>query len=156
MRFSWPSRGAANPMPCADIRWKCCNDRLDLPNTHLNSSEAWSKTVVSLVQWLSPATSGTILQWKFYFPPSERTARKVYHSRNQARADVFDFIERFYNRKRRHSTTGYLSPIEFERRAEVTQATVNKTGGISERGKPITLPFVFRANPTYRPPPYFP
>ena len=99
---------------------------------------------------------GTILQWKFYFPPSERTARKVYHSRNQARADVFDFIERFYNRKRRHSTTGYLNPIEFERRAEVTQATVNKTGGISERGKPITLPFVFRANPTYRPPPYFP
>ena len=51
---------------------------------------------------------------------TERTARKVYRSRNQARADVFDFIERFYNPKRRHSTIGYLSPIEFERRAEVT------------------------------------
>jgi putative transposase len=50
----------------------------------------------------------------------ERTDRKVYHSRNQARADVFDFIERFYNPKRRHSTIGYLSPIEFERRAEVS------------------------------------
>jgi putative transposase len=50
----------------------------------------------------------------------ERTDRKVYHSRNQARADVFDFIERFYNSKRRHSTIGYLSPIEFERRAEVS------------------------------------
>jgi len=48
---------------------------------------------------------------------TERTARKVYRSRNQARADVFDFIERFYNPKRRHSTIGYLSPIEFERRA---------------------------------------
>ena len=36
------------------------------------------------------------------------------------RADVFDFIERFYNAKRRHSTIGYLSPIEFERRAEVS------------------------------------
>ena len=48
---------------------------------------------------------------------TERTARKVYLSRNQARADVFDFIERFYNAKRRHSTIGYLSPIEFERRA---------------------------------------
>ena len=51
---------------------------------------------------------------------TERTARKVYRSRNQARADVFDFIERFYNAKRRHSTIGYLSPIEFERRAEIS------------------------------------
>jgi transposase InsO family protein len=31
-----------------------------------------------------------------------------------ARADVFDYIERFYNPKRRHSTLGYLSPVEFE------------------------------------------
>ena len=51
---------------------------------------------------------------------TERIERKVYRSRNQARADVFDFIERFYNPKRRHSTIGYLSPIEFERRAGVT------------------------------------
>jgi len=51
---------------------------------------------------------------------TERTARKTYISRDQARADVFDFIERFYNPKRRHSTIGYLSPIEFERRAEVS------------------------------------
>jgi putative transposase len=46
---------------------------------------------------------------------TERTARKVYRTRNQARADVFDYIERFYNPRRRHSTIGYLSPMEFER-----------------------------------------
>jgi putative transposase len=46
---------------------------------------------------------------------TERTARKVYRSRNEAKADVFDYIERFYNPKRRHSTIGYLSPMEFER-----------------------------------------
>ena len=34
--------------------------------------------------------------------------------------DVFDYIERFYNPKRRHSTFGYLSPIEFERKAGLT------------------------------------
>jgi putative transposase len=50
----------------------------------------------------------------------ERTNRKAYQSRNQARAKLFDFIERFYNAKRRHSTIGYLSPTEFERRAEGT------------------------------------
>jgi putative transposase len=48
---------------------------------------------------------------------TERTARKLYRTRNEARADVFDYIERFYNPKRRHSTIGYLSPMEFEHRA---------------------------------------
>ena len=45
---------------------------------------------------------------------TERTARKMYRTRDQAKADVFDYIERFYNPKRRHSTLGYLSPVEFE------------------------------------------
>ena len=45
---------------------------------------------------------------------TERTARKTYRTRDQAKADVFDYIERFYNPKRRHSTLGYVSPIEFE------------------------------------------
>jgi len=49
---------------------------------------------------------------------TERTARKVYRSREQARADVFDYIERFYNPRRRHSTLGYVSPIEFEKAQE--------------------------------------
>jgi putative transposase len=47
---------------------------------------------------------------------TERIGRKVYHSRDEARADVFDYIERFYNTVRRHSTIGYLSPVEFERK----------------------------------------
>ena len=49
---------------------------------------------------------------------TERTARKTYRTRDQARADVFDYIERFYNPRRRHSTIGYLSPMEFERRLD--------------------------------------
>ena len=48
---------------------------------------------------------------------TERTARKTYRTRNQAKADVFDYIECFYNPKRRHSTIGYLSPVEFEMQA---------------------------------------
>ena len=47
---------------------------------------------------------------------TERVRRQVYRSRDAARADVFDFIERFYNTTRRHSTS-YLCPIEFEQRA---------------------------------------
>lgn len=47
---------------------------------------------------------------------TERTAAKTYRTRNEAKADVFDYIERFYNAVRRHSTIGYLSPVEFERK----------------------------------------
>ena len=45
---------------------------------------------------------------------TERTARKTYWTRDQAKADVFDYIERFYNPRRQHSTLRYVSPIEFE------------------------------------------
>jgi putative transposase len=48
---------------------------------------------------------------------TERTARKTYRTRDEAKADVFDYIERFYNAKRRHSTIGYRSPMEFEMQA---------------------------------------
>jgi putative transposase len=49
---------------------------------------------------------------------TERTACRTYRTRDQARADVFDYIERFYNPKRRHSTLGYLTPTEFEMQAQ--------------------------------------
>jgi putative transposase len=49
----------------------------------------------------------------------ERVARKTYRTRDQAKADVFDYIERFYNPRRRHSTIGYLSPMEFEAKVKV-------------------------------------
>ena len=45
---------------------------------------------------------------------TERVSRKVYRTRSEARSDVFDYIESFYNPKRRHSTLGYVSPVQFE------------------------------------------
>jgi putative transposase len=46
----------------------------------------------------------------------ERIRRKVYRTRDDARADVFDYIEMFYNSTRKHARNGMLSPVEFERR----------------------------------------
>ena len=46
----------------------------------------------------------------------ERVKRRKYRTRDQARADVFDYIERFYNRQRRHGYVGNISPVEFEER----------------------------------------
>ena len=47
----------------------------------------------------------------------ERTNRKVYRTRDEARGDVFDYIERLSNPRRWHSKLGILSLMEFEARA---------------------------------------
>jgi transposase InsO family protein len=36
----------------------------------------------------------------------------------EAKAALFDYIEVFYNRKRRHSALGYLSPVDFEKQGQ--------------------------------------
>ena len=46
----------------------------------------------------------------------ERVNRTRYLTRDEAKADVFDYIERFYNRKRRHGYLGNISPAAFEER----------------------------------------
>uniref|UniRef100_UPI0012AD491D IS3 family transposase n=1 Tax=Xanthomonas oryzae TaxID=347 RepID=UPI0012AD491D len=46
----------------------------------------------------------------------ERIRRRVYPTQEAARAEVFDCIEMFYHPKRRHGSTGDLSPVAFERR----------------------------------------
>lgn len=45
----------------------------------------------------------------------ERIKKRVYKTRDLARADIFDYIEMFYNRTRRHSHLGGISPEAFER-----------------------------------------
>jgi putative transposase len=46
----------------------------------------------------------------------ERVDQTRYATRSQARTDVFEYIEVFYNRQRLHSTLGYFSPADFEAR----------------------------------------
>jgi len=51
-----------------------------------------------------------------FFSPmkTESLSRKVYRTREEARSDVFDCIERFYNPVRKHSKLDFLSPVDFE------------------------------------------
>ena len=46
----------------------------------------------------------------------ELLVRTRFRSQAEARMDVFDFIEGFYNTHRRHSSIGKVSPLEFERK----------------------------------------
>ena len=45
---------------------------------------------------------------------TERIKRRIYSTRQEARADVFDYIEGYYNRKRRHGNNAGVSPQQFE------------------------------------------
>ena len=59
---------------------------------------------------------------------TERTDRRVYGSRAEAKVDMFDYLERFYNGQRRHSTLGYLSPAKFEERMQLAKEGIHGTG----------------------------
>ena len=50
----------------------------------------------------------------------ERIRRRVYHTIDEAKADVFDYTEMFYNQRRRHSHIGDVSPEAFERASATT------------------------------------
>lgn len=45
----------------------------------------------------------------------ERIKRRIYETRNEAKLDVFDYIEMFYNPKRRHGNNGNSSPSDYEK-----------------------------------------
>ena len=51
---------------------------------------------------------------------SERTDDKNYLTREQAKADVIDYIEMFYNSQRLHSSLNYISPMQFEKLNEIS------------------------------------
>jgi putative transposase len=52
----------------------------------------------------------------------ERVRRRTYKTRVEARRDVFDYIEMFYNLTRKHARNGMLSPADFERQPEMWTA----------------------------------
>ncbi|WP_265434920.1 IS3 family transposase, partial [Aeromonas salmonicida] len=54
----------------------------------------------------------------------ERIKRRIYATRDEARSDVFDYIEMFYNPIRGHGSNDGLSPVEFERQFIFQQQSV--------------------------------
>lgn len=54
----------------------------------------------------------------------ERIKRKTYTTREEARTDVFDYIEMFYNARRRHGFNNQLSPVEYEKQYKMKLESV--------------------------------
>jgi transposase InsO family protein len=58
----------------------------------------------------------------------EHLAFRRFATREEAKQAIFTWIEVFYNRVRRHSTLGYLSPVDFERQTHQLTTTVHEGG----------------------------
>ena len=58
----------------------------------------------------------------FHMLKTEVVYFEKYRTRTEARQSIFEDIEVFYNRIRRHSSLGYLSPLEFENRMALKAA----------------------------------
>lgn len=105
----------------------CRSGKLDAPLHHSDqgsqyTSEQSQKLMADIGVLCSMSRSGNVwddaaIESFLSAPKSERTGKKTYWTREAARADVFDCIERFDNTVRGHSTIGYLGLVEFERKA---------------------------------------
>jgi putative transposase len=76
----------------------------------------------------------------------ELLERHRFKTQAEARSAVFEFVEGFYNLRRRHSSIGYLSPIDYERRhhAAAVKSDANKPADVLEavKDKPCGRPQV--------------
>lgn len=50
---------------------------------------------------------------------------KTFQTRKEAKTAIFEYVEVFYNRKRKHSSLGYLSPVDYERQEMIVESTIS-------------------------------
>ena len=60
---------------------------------------------------------------------NELIHHRIFGTRDQARAEIFDYIEIFYNRRRAHATLQYVSPAEYENSRRVAEKTCPENPG---------------------------
>ena len=60
-------------------------------------------------------------------------------SQEELRSEVFAYLEGFYNTHRLHSTLGYVSPVEFERRWGAQQSILTRVNGSARRDTPVWI-----------------
>ena len=65
----------------------------------------------------------------------ERIKKKIYGTREEARSDIFDYIEMFYNSKRRHGSSDQMPPTEYENQYYRRLRSVWIIRGDSESGR---------------------
>jgi putative transposase len=110
--FELSDKTYGSPRVWHDLRAACCVRRvwreLRGPIDETGGAASSSATTANAGKHLYISIFSTLKM--------ELVNRSVYRTRDAARADVFDYIERFYNPRRRHSTLNFLSPAQLEQR----------------------------------------
>ena len=110
-----------------------CNERFALPIQHLQvemllrpvestqyASHAYRRLAADFAITMSMSRKGNAwdnaaMESFFKTLKVERVYQVRYDTRAQARLDIVDWIEGFYNRKRMHTAIGFVAPVEKER-----------------------------------------
>lgn len=85
------------------------------------TSEAWqaflkAHGIVCSMSRRGNCHDNAVAESFFQLLKRERVRRRIYPTRDAARADLFDYIEMFYNPRRQHSANDGLSPVQFEQK----------------------------------------
>jgi transposase InsO family protein len=72
------------------------------------------RVVTTKANPLARATDNAVMERFFGTLKRECTSRERFKTHEEARTAIFEYIEAFYNRVRKHSMLGYLSPVHFE------------------------------------------
>lgn len=93
------------------------------------TSLAYGKTlheagVLGSMGTVGDALDNAVAESFFATLQTELLDRYRWSTRSALRTGIFDYVEAFYNRRRRHSALGYLNPLEYERRWTLTQTSV--------------------------------
>jgi hypothetical protein len=125
MRSSWRSVAGVSLTPCFTSRTRAPKCEGAVPEA---DGRQWRPLLDEPVrQRLGQCPHGELL-----LVTQDRAAQgKICRSRDGARADVFDDTERLYNAVRRHSTLGYVSPVEFKWKVGLAQLRVHEAGSRS-------------------------
>lgn len=84
------------------------------------SSHEWlsflkAHNLVPSMSWRGNCYDNAVAESFFQLLKRERIRRKIYTDREETRREIFDYIELFYNPKRRHGYAGGVPPVEFEK-----------------------------------------
>jgi len=80
----------------------------------------WQRQPHAVIHHSDQGSQYTSLAFGFATLECELIDRRRFRSQAEARMAVFTFIEGWYNPRRRHSALGYLSPLEYERRTQLS------------------------------------
>ena len=80
-----------------------------------------SKAFIASMSRKGNAYDNAVVESFFGNLKNELVPHRNYATREDARAEIFDYMELFYNRRRAHATLQYMSPVDYEDSHRVTE-----------------------------------